>query len=342
MDLADQKITRAKECSMITVNYFWPLLLLPLPLLIIYLLPAKEMSVSYALKVPFFHHLQSVTIGQNFKGSKNKSYLLWLLWLCLILALCDPKWVGKPMPLTKEGRNIFLALDLSGSMQATDIEINGRPVTRLTVVKSAAEAFINKRKLDRLGLILFGTRAYLQTPLTFDHKTLLHMLNDATIGLAGEQTAIGDAIALAIKNLKKTPENSRVLILLTDGVSNADNIEPLAAAKIAKQFKVKIYTIGLGTSSLAVPAGFNAQMYSGTQLLDEKTLKEIAHMTGGEYYRARDFQQLNSIYQQINQLETTKSKANNYRPEKLYYYFPLAVAFLCLLVLGFPRRQNYV
>lgn len=323
---------------MFELTWPWALVLLPLPFIIQRLLPEQKHHMSYALKIPFYKYLQ----GKSLRAVQPKQInllLLWILWISLVIALSGPQWLGAPQVIQREGRNILLALDLSGSMQQSDIKINARPVTRLTVVKAAAESFINQRKGDRIGLILFGTRAYLQTPLTFDHQTVLHMLQDATVGLAGETTSIGDAIALSVKRLKKTPPKSRVLILLTDGSNNSGNIEPLQAAEIAKQNHIKIYTIGLGAERQVVRSIFGPQVYNPSQDLDEKTLKEISTLTGGDYFRAKDYQQLQNIYKKINSLEAVKSDADVFRPVKVYYYIPLFIAFICFLLIGLPRRR---
>lgn len=311
----------------------WALLLLPLPLAVYYGLPATTPYHSQALRLPFFHVIATKPSSQV-ASAKGHPIGLWLIWCLLIFAVSGPRWVGEPQPVQQEGRNIMLALDLSGSMQLADILVNNTPRTRLFVVKQAARQFIEKRLGDRIGLILFGTQAYLQTPLTFDRKTVLHMLNDATVGLAGQTTSIGDAIALAVKRLRKTPPKSRVLILLTDGVNNSGNIEPIQAATIAKNDHIKIYTIGLGASQMVVPSAFGPQLYNPSQDLDEASLKEIAALTGGQYFRAHDLDQLNAIYNTINALEPVKSANHVYRPIKEYYYIPLLMAFLGYLCLG--------
>ena len=320
----------------------WALVLLPMPFLIQWLLPAKNQHANFALKVPFYQHLKQLA-NYNIEPQKINLILLWLMWSLLVLAVSGPRWVGKPQPVQREGRNIMLALDLSGSMQQADMEINNKPVTRLTVVKNAAQNFINQRQNDRLGLVLFGTNAYLQTPLTFDKKTILHMLNDATVGLAGQTTSIGDAIALSVKRLIKTPENSRLLILLTDGANNSGNIEPIQAAKIAKKYNIKIYTIGLGAEQLVMRTVFGPQVYNPSQDLDETVLKKIAKLTGGEYFRAKDSKQLKNIYNKINQLEVVKVDSQVFRPITVYYYIPLALAFLCFLLIVFiPFGHNII
>lgn len=322
---------------MFELSWPWALWLLPLPLLARVLLAAKEHPLAVALRVPFFKHLHHHEAQQ--KESKYRLTLLWLMWALLIIALSGPQWVGKPQPIKREGRNIMLALDLSGSMQLNDIKLHAKPVTRLQVVKKAARQFIDQRRGDRLGLVLFGTNAYLQTPLTFDHQTVVHMLNDATVGLAGQTTSIGDAIALSIKRLRKTPNQSRVLILLTDGANNSGNIEPLQAAKLAKKYNIKIYTIGLGAEQVVTQSIFGPQVYNPAQDLDEKSLKEIAAITGGAYFRAKDYQQLKNIYQKINQLEAVTNKAEIYRPVQPYFYWPLALALLLFFLLGLPTER---
>lgn len=325
-------------------EFIWPLalLLLPLPFVIQRLLPAKDVHANFALKVPFYQHLKQLS-NQNVEPQTVNLALLWLMWIMMVVAISGPRWVGNPEPIKREGRNIMLALDLSGSMQQSDMKINGRPVTRLTIVKNAAQSFIRQRKGDRLGLVLFGSNAYLQTPLTFDRQTILHMLHDATVGLAGQTTSIGDAIALSVKRLAKTPKDSRVLILLTDGANNSGNIEPMQAAKIAKKYGIKIYTIGLGAEQLVMRTVFGPQAYNPSQDLDETVLKKISKLTGGEYFRAKDSQQLKNIYNKINALEAVKIDLQVFRPISVYYYIPLAFAFLCFLLIVFiPFANNLI
>lgn len=172
-----------------------------------------------------------------------------LVWVLLVIALSGPRWVGEPKPVVREGYNIMMVLDLSGSMEITDMLLHGRPVSRLLVVKRAAEQFVEDRVGDRIGLILFGTRAYLQTPLTYDRHSVLMRIDDATAGLAGKTTSIGDAVGLAVKRLQDVPSKGRVIILLTDGANNSGVLAPLKAAELAKQDGIKIYTIGLGSEA---------------------------------------------------------------------------------------------
>ncbi len=319
-------------------KFAWPylLLLLPLPLVLKRFVP-KTNSSSQGLKVPFFSELTSLLSTRP--PTPRKYWLLWSLWILLVIAVSGPQWVGDPEPLPRQARNLMLALDLSGSMQMKDMLVQNNAMTRLDVVKLAATDFINKRDGDRLGLILFGSRAYLQTPLTFDRKTLLHMLNDATVGLAGQTTAIGDAIGLAIKRLTKTPTKSRVLVLLTDGANNSGVIAPRQAAEMATEKNIKIYTIGLGAESMVVQGFLGPQLYNPSSDLNEPALKEIANLSGGKYFRAKDFKQLEKVYRQIDRLEPVDAKSTVIRPIKEYYFWPLTVAFIIFLSMGLNLRR---
>jgi Ca-activated chloride channel family protein len=314
----------------------WPyaFLLLPLPFLVIRFFPACKQQTHHALRVPFYREIQPFISSTTIEGRHYLTARL-LIWLLLVFALSGPQWVGQPKPIKQEGRNIMLALDLSGSMRIKDMEINDRSVTRLAVVKKTATQFVKERIGDRLGLILFGTRAYLQTPLTFDRKTVLHMLNDATVGLAGQTTSIGDAIGLAVKRLDKTDKKSRVLVLLTDGVSNSGVLTPKQAARIAKSYHIKIYTIGLGAEKMIVQSLFGPRLYNPSQDLDERELRAIAKLTGGQFFRATDYKQLRQVYHTINKLEPVKADSKIIRPKTDYYYIPLALAFFIFLWLGF-------
>lgn len=309
----------------------WVLVLIPLPLFLWFLLPQAKVQLMSALEVPFFDAMkQLIQKESHFDISKSSLMLPSLIWLLLVLALSGPRWVGEPLPVKREGYNIMMALDLSGSMEVTDMVLHGRPVSRLMVVKRAAEQFVEDRKGDHIGLILFGTQAYLQTPLTYDRHSVLARIEDASVGLAGKTTSIGDAVGLAVKRLADAPKQGRVLILLTDGVNNSGVLTPLKAAEIAKDEGIKIYTIGLGAESdpgAITPDNFYTMNVSAD--LDEDSLKEMAKMTGGQYFRATDPDSLGAIYQKINQLERIKQEQASVRPQKEYY--PWLIAFALLL-----------
>ncbi|MDX1812033.1 MAG: VWA domain-containing protein, partial [Gammaproteobacteria bacterium] len=238
---------------MFEFEWVWMFLFLPLPWIVRLMLPAAEIQ-SAALRMPYYQQWLSAQGGSaNYVTNKNLNrYLLYLAWILLIAASAKPMWIGDPVSLPSSGRDIMLAIDLSGSMENADFVLNDQRVDRLTAVKAVAGDFIERRKGDRIGLILFGKRAYVQTPLTFDLKTVEYMLKEAEIGLAGKETAIGDGIGLAVKRLQERPVDSRVLILLTDGANTAGEVEPIKAAELAKEMGLKIYTIGVGADQMEV------------------------------------------------------------------------------------------
>lgn len=321
----------------------WILTLIPLPILVWFIIPASKPKQLAGLRIPFFKDIQAMSqqsLGSQYRF-KFAMWLLWLIWALLVFAASGPQWVGKAVALPRSGRDIMLAIDVSGSMVTKDMNIGGQPVDRLQAIKAIATEFIKHRKGDRLGLILFGTKAYLQTPLTYDRKTVEHMLQDASIGLAGTRTAIGDAIGLAIKRLIKFPKDDRILILLTDGVNNAGNVNPLSAAKMAAKYGVKIYTIGFGANQAIATGMFGRQVINPSVELDEKTLKQIAKMTGGLYFRATDTASLQKVYETINKIEPTVSDKGVFRPIEPLYPWPLGIAFgFSILLMLWPLLRR--
>lgn len=319
------------------IQFMWPwiFLLLPLPVILRFLLPESKRNQETPLRVPFIEDFSNVQQG---KGLINRNKLLAIItgtaWFLFILACARPQWLGERVDIPVSGRDLMMAVDLSGSMAAEDFEINGRVLNRLQAVKVVAGEFIKRREGDRLGLILFGQQAFLQTPLTFDTKTVNTMLQEALIGIAGKSTAIGDAIGLAIKRLNGKTAEDRILILLTDGANTAGEVEPLKAAELAAKQKLKIYTIGVGAESRNVGALFFKRTIQNNEI-DEKTLKEIASITGGEYFRARNASELNKIYALIDKLEPVEKDKQSFRPVTALFMWPLAVSllFACLVVL---------
>ena len=310
----------------------WVLIALPLPWLIWFYVPRASVQLPAALKVPFFRAMAGIIDSEKFHIAKQtKITLFFLIWSFLLIALAGPRWVGEPQPLSREGYNIMLALDISGSMELNDMLLHGRPATRLTVVKRAAEQFVQDRVGDKIGLILFGTHAYLQTPLTYDRHSVLMRIEDATVGLAGNTTSIGDALGLAVKRLQNVPAVGRMIILLTDGVNNSGIVAPLKAAELAQTDGIKVYTIGLGAQSDPQSMGGLFYNPNATADLDEKTLEDVASMTGGRYFRATDSQSLHTIYKIINQMETISQEQATVRPQHDYYPWPLGIAFLIFL-----------
>ena len=315
------------------MHFEWPWLLatLPLPLLIRWLLPAHKPVEQSALKVPF---LDDFSGGVTKAISQTRQWPLWLAalaWLLLVIACTRPQWLGEPVEQAISGRDLMLAVDLSGSMEEQDFFINKKPVDRLTAEKGVAGEFINRRVGDRVGLILFGTQAYLQTPLTFDRKTVMTLLNEAVIGLAGDNTAIGDAIGLAVKRLKNEQANSRVLVLMTDGANTAGEVSPLKAAELAAAQHLKIYTIGIGADF------FGNRKVNPSVDLDEKTLIKIAESTGGQYYRARNTDELNNIYMRLDELEPVEKDKQYFRPRSELYFWPLSFALALAAVIALSK-----
>ncbi len=315
---------------MFEFSWPWVFLLLPLPALVWYRFPAASENRQAALNVPFiedFSTLSNVSSGAHSKHIFSV-ILLVVCWLLLVTATARPQWVGDPVELPVSGRDLMMAVDLSGSMQVEDFRIQGKTVDRLTATKYVAGDFIEKRQGDRMGLVLFGRNAYLQTPLTFDLKTVKTLLMESAIGLAGKETAIGDAIGLAIKRLKDNEQSSKVLILLTDGANTAGEVAPLKAAELAANYGLKIYTIGIGADEMIRESFFGRQRVNPSQDLDEKTLTAIAQQTGGQYFRARDTEALSEIYKKLDELEPVEVESQTFRPIRALFMWPLAVALL--------------
>ncbi len=323
---------------MIELLWPWVFVLLPMPLLMARLPRVNSRQIS-TIRYPLFSRLPA-----NQKTQNSANHLIkitsWLMWLALLTAAARPQWVGEAVALPVEGRDLMLAIDLSGSMEQQDMQLNGRPVDRLTALKNVAGDFIQRRQGDRLGLILFGERAYLQAPFTFDIQTVNRLLQEAAIGLAGKSTAIGDAIGLAVKKMRAMDSGNRVLILLTDGANTAGVISPLKAAQLAKAEAVKIYTIGFGAEEMIVNSFFGGQRrINPSSDLDEATMIRIAELTGGQYFRATNTQELEAIYDRLNELEPLTEEDRFYRPTKALYYWPLgAFVALSLLSLWIQRR----
>lgn len=327
---------------MFELAYPWLLLTLPAPLLAYFLLP-KASAEQSALKVPFYQALSQMAGTQKYSSQQGLSQkiLASLLWLLIVVAAAKPQWVGEPIPLQTEGRDLLLAVDISGSMETQDMEYRGRNLPRISVVKEVVGEFVAERSGDRLGLILFGDHAYLQAPLTFDRLTVKQLLEEAQLGFAGGQTAIGDAIALSIKRLKSRPDASRVVILLTDGENTAGEIEPRQAADLAAIAGVKIYTIGVASDQMINNGfGFFSRSTKASAGLDENTLQYIAQKTGGQYFRARDMADLSSIYNTLNQLETIEQDERVYRPIQSLFHWPLGFALMLSFVLTLLRTGS--
>jgi Ca-activated chloride channel family protein len=270
--------------------------------------------------------------------------LLVLAWLALLAAAARPQWVGPPQAQQRSGRALMLAVDLSGSMRTDDMQLSGQPVSRFGAVEAIAGDFIARRSGDEMGLILFGSRAFLVTPLTYDLQAVRAQLQGAAVGLAGTETAIGDAIGVAVKRLAGLPEQARVVVLLTDGVNNAGNIAPLDAAHAAKAAGVRIYTIGIGATEMSIPDLFGTHTVNPSADLDENMLRTMATQTGGRYFRATDASQLADAYRAIDALEPMPQQGPSLRPRHELFRWPLGFAVLAWLLAFAPhvrRREAF-
>ncbi len=308
----------------------WAFLLLLAPLLIRWLVPAHRESRD-SLQVPYFQRLVALSgetprTGASIRQRLTVQALASLLgWGLLVSALAAPEWVGDPVKLEKTARDLMLAVDLSGSMEATDfVDESGAETDRLSVAKGVLEEFVGGREGDRLGLIVFGNAAYLQAPFTDDHETWLALLNESIVNMAGPSTALGDAIGLSIAHFRQSKTENRVLIVLTDGNDTGSRVPPLDAAKIAKVEGVTIYTVAVGDPTTV-----------GEEALDMETLEAVAKTTGGDSFVASDRDALLETYQRIDALEPANYDSLSYRPRKAMFHYPLA-AFAVLYVTTMP------
>jgi len=327
---------------------YWALLA-PLPWLLRRLLPPRS-SEDAALRVPTLDPFSAFLEGHGQGDAHRRLRLaaLWALWLALLTAAARPEHFGEPVSVPVTGRDLLLAVDISGSMNREDMVLEGQKATRLMVVKDVLEAFLARREGDRLGLILFGSGAYLQAPLTFDRTTVNALLQETPLGIAGGKTAIGDAIGLAVKHLRDRPAENRVLILLTDGANNVGEVTPEKAAELAAQAGVRIYTVGVGAEVMEAPGWFGGAFGRATMNpsadLDEATLTRIAEQTGGRYFRARNTEELAEIYRTLDALEPVPAPDEVFRPVTALFYWPLGVALglsmLLALAVAWPRREG--
>jgi len=264
--------------------------------------------------------------------------------ILLVLTAARPQLYNVSREIRSPGVDIVLCLDTSGSMQALDFKLDDKPVSRLTAVKKVVSEFIKKRKTDRIGLVVFGEDAFTQSPLTIDKGLLLGLVDKMEVGMAGDRTDIGSAIAIGGKRLKDLEAKSKILILLTDGIHNAGDLTPEQAAEAVKTLGIKIYTIGVGGKG---PAPFRVKTPFGTRIiqqrvdLDEKTLKEVAKIGNGRYFRAADTKQLAEIYGMIDREEKTEVKTKEFfHFRELYPYF--LVPALILLALETFLRTTFL
>ena len=317
----------------------WLFLAIPLPWLIHALLPARASQVP-ALRVPWGERLRKVASGGLLQAtSRGFPWLAMLAWSLLCVAAARPQELGPPIAPPQVGRDMMLAVDLSASMGEEDMELGGRVVDRLTAAKAVLADFLDRRVGDRLGLVVFGDRAFALTPLTLDRDSVRQQLDASVLGLAGRATALGDAIALSTKRLQQQETEQRVLIVLTDGVNTAGVLEPAKAAQIARDSGVRVHAIAFGGDGGGALSVFGFSLPTGGDEVDEAGLQKIAQLTGGRFFRARDTEALAGIYAEIDALEPVKRQGQAVRPKIERYPWPLGLA-LSIGVLALLLRRR--
>lgn len=323
--------------------FIWPLsfLFILLPFAVYFLLPPKQKKQNTpALKIPFFKELSALkkTSNSSLKKEKIKNIFLSIAWIFFMIAAARPVWFLNHKTLPLETRNIILSLDVSGSMKEMDFIIDNQAVDRLTAVKQVVNHFLTKRVDDNIALVLFADEAYTYAPLSYDKKTLKSLLQEINHGIAGNMTAMGDGLALAVKNAIKVPAKSQIVILLSDGEASPGLVGLNEAIQLAKEKNVKVYTIGIGNQE-------NYQEVFGRRIpmpssLDEQTLQFIAKETGGEYFLAQNTDTLRKIYQKIDALEKNESTQKHVKPKKELFFIPLAIGMLFLIFALLKRRSE--
>jgi Ca-activated chloride channel family protein len=312
---------------MFELAYPWMYTLLVLPFIVrLIIKPYKEQRE--AIQAPFFENLRKITGQTPGKGAvvlrprMFQKLMLPLAWILIVTALARPQWVEDPITKIESGRDLLLAVDLSGSMEARDFtDAEGSRIERLEAIKLVLDDFISRREGDRLGLILFGTAAYLQVPFTQDYDTFRLLLDEAQVRMAGPQTMIGDAIGLAIKLFEKSESANKVMILLTDGNDTGSQVPPSRAAGIAGQNGVTIHTIALGDPTTV-----------GEQELDIEALQEISEITEGQYFMGMNREELQDIYLRLDELEPVEFETLSYRPRRPLFYYPVGIFFVIYLL----------
>lgn len=312
---------------MLELAYPWAILLLPLPFLVYKLLPPHREEVN-ALRVPFFSEVVDAAGLEAKSGSviirrrRLQRFVAVLVWALLCSAVAKPQWVGEPIVRTEASRDVMLAVDISGSMDYRDFpDANGDNIERLDGVKQVVDQFVSERETDRVGLIVFGDRAFLQLPFTRDLRTARDLVNLMSVGMAGPRTAIGDAIGLSIRSFEESDVDDRLLILLTDGNDTASKMQPLNAAGIAEQNGVEVYTIGVGNPEA-----------TGEDRVDFESLQKIADITGGEFFTAEDHDTLDQVYRRIDAIAVADVKTTSWRPRQSLVHWPAGVAVLLTLL----------
>jgi len=327
---------------MLQFEYPWLFLLLLVQPLVWWLSPAYK-EQREALQIPNLQYLAELTRQTPSKGAvvlrrpRVLMFLLPLWWLLIVIGLARPVWVADPIEKTESTRDLMLLVDLSGSMETGDFkDPQGKRTSRLDAVKMVLGDFIERRKSDRLGLIVFGNEPFLQVPFTRDHEVVRTLLGETKTKMAGPQTAIGDAIGLAIKHFESSKSEHRVVVLLTDGNDTGSKVPPKKAAEIAAQRGIMIHTVAVGNPKAA-----------GEEKMDIEALQAISSATKGSFFRADDRAQLDTIYRKLDEIEPEKIKAIAYRPRYALYQWPVGAGFITflayhLLMAVLSRRHRVV
>jgi Ca-activated chloride channel family protein len=331
-------------------DFAWPwfALLLPLPWLARTLLPARpvgpqssgrqaELLYPYASRLEESFPLLGPGAGLP---SLLQRVLVGVLWLGIVGALMRPQWLAREVDLVSPGYDLMLAVDASRSMEALDFTLEGRRVNRMAVIKGVVGRFIEQRSGDRVGLVVFGDGAYLQAPLTTDGAAVRAMLDEVVPRMAGDATAIGDAVGLAVKKLRDRPEGSRVLVLMTDGENTAGSLPPIEAARLARHYGIRIYTVGVGSKGKVPFADASGRITMEDMQIDEALLKEMAAVTGGAFFMATDTRALEEIYRRIDGLEKTEAETRTTLVPQPLYRWPLALSMVALLALGWLAARR--
>jgi len=290
------------------IRFIWPwaLSLLPLPLAARWFPPARP-KVEGALRIPFCRALLDLQAGAGDGAVRRlrRQWGIWLLWVLLVSALARPVWVETDRPALDSGRDLLLLLDISGSMRQMDFERDGVPLSRFDLMRESASRFLAARQGDRVGLILFGEKPHLRAPPTWDHRVLAELIAEAKIALAGESTAIGDAVVLGIRHLRQARPEGRVMVLITDGANNEGRVAPLQAAQLARRAGIRIHTIGLGRPEAPAPNPWGIWSTEGAEKYERALLEGLARQTGGRFAHALDAAALEAALAAIEALEPT-------------------------------------
>ena len=302
---------------MLTFLYPWLAISIVAPLLVRLWLPPRVIR-SVAVRVPFLSRIKNAGGETNQIQQKSSLILPLIIWLFVVAALMRPQWLEEPIERVIPTRDLLLIVDLSGSMDHEDFNNQqGENVNRLTAVKEVLGEFLTRRTGDRVGLVVFGNAPFLQVPLTTDLELSRQLLNETAVGMAGPRTAFGDAIGLGIKILEEGSSPEKTIIALTDGNDTSSSVPPEQAARVARDRGITIHTVAIGDPTTV-----------GEAPLDEGLLKEVAETSTGKYFLALDSEQLNGIYEELNQIETTETKTVSHRPRRALYFWPLGCAFL--------------